>query len=77
MRVAYPNPSTHGFNFTPDVPLQSLRVIDQLGRERLIFNQLDAYQTLNFGENLPTGVYFLEIKEVNQPIEVFNIVKSI
>jgi Bacterial Ig domain/Secretion system C-terminal sorting domain len=77
MRVVYPNPSTNGFNFTPDVPLQSLRVIDLLGRERLIFNLLDAYQTLNFGENLPTGVYFLEIKEVNQPIELVKIVKSI
>jgi hypothetical protein len=77
MRVAYPNPSNNGFTFRTDAPLESLRVIDQLGRERLIFKQLEAYQTLNFGENLPIGVYFLEMKEANAPLEVVKIVKSI
>jgi hypothetical protein len=75
--VVYPNPSTDGFTFTTDVPLESLRVIDQLGRERLIFKQLEAYQPLNFGENLPMGVYFLETKAANMPLEVTKIVKSI
>ena len=75
MRRPYPNPSSDGFSLTTDLPFESLRVIDQLGRERLIFNPLEAFQTLNFGENLPIGIYFLEIKALNQPLEIIKMVK--
>ncbi|MEN9612962.1 MAG: hypothetical protein RLZZ628_3776 [Bacteroidota bacterium] len=77
MRVTYPNPTKDKFTFTTDAPLQSLRVLDHLGRENLIFKDLEAYQTLDFGANLPVGVYFLEILEVNQVKKVLKIVKTI
>jgi hypothetical protein len=48
-----------------------------LGVERWSLKTIEAGQTVHFGENLPTGVYFLEINAPNTPLKVVKMVKSI
>jgi hypothetical protein len=75
--VVSPNPTFAQFTFTSNVPLENMHLYDCLGIEKLIFKDIEAGQTVHFGENLPIGVYFLQIKALNQPLEWTKIVKSL
>jgi Cellulase (glycosyl hydrolase family 5)/Bacterial Ig domain len=71
-----PNPTFSQFTFTSQKPLDGLRLWDYLGIERLYLKRIEAGQTIHFGENLPIGIYFLEINAPNAPLKVVKMVKS-
>lgn len=58
----FPNPTTDRFSFVAERDIQSMNVVDELGRERLRLGTARAGQTVTFGERLSAGTYLLHIQ---------------
>lgn len=61
-RLVFPNPTTDGFTFVTERPVQTLTVVDWLGRPHLRLGSLRQNQPVQFGERLPAGEYLLSIQ---------------
>ncbi len=59
--TVYPNPTTDSFTFAAEADIQTVRVTDMLGRERLTLSTIRRGQTVLFGQQLPGGLYILTI----------------
>ena len=57
-----PIPTTTVFNFIANQNVESAKVFDHLGIERINIEAIPYGQTRIFGELLPTGIYFLNIR---------------
>ncbi len=73
--VIAPNPSSRAFTFVADQPVQTLRVVDGLGRERLQMGSAATGQSVTFGETLPAGGYLLQIQYLNQKLRTIRLLK--
>ena len=60
--VIYPNPSPDTFTFLAEADIQTVRVVDLLGRERLTLGAARRGQTLRFGQQLPSAYYVVYIQ---------------
>ncbi len=73
--TVYPNPSATRFSFRADRDVQSIRVIDGSGRELLLLGALSRNQTMEFGEPLAAGSYFLRIHYRDDESRAIKLVK--
>ncbi len=73
--VVSPNPSLTTFNFTAKQNISSAKIFDQLGIEKAYFEALSINQTIQFGEQLPSGIYFLNVQYEDKTTEVIQLVK--
>jgi hypothetical protein len=65
----YPNPSNNDFTLTVDNSNDeniSLKIYNVIGESTIITGDFKTNNTITFGENLPAGIYFLEIQKGNK-----------
>ena len=60
--IVYPNPTTDKFSYVAERDLEACKVIDMLGRERLLLGSARQGQTITFGDQLPAGHYLFRIQ---------------
>lgn len=60
--AVFPNPSSDGFTFEAEADIQTMRMVDLLGRERLTLGTVRQGQFLRFGQLLPSAYYLLHIQ---------------
>lgn len=60
--AVYPNPSADEFSFVAEADIQTIQVVDILGRERLTLGAARRGQLLRFGQQLPSAYYLLRIE---------------
>ena len=60
--LVFPNPSHDSFSFVAERDIQSITVVDELGRERLRLGTARSGQTIRFGEQLSAGTYLLNLR---------------
>lgn len=58
----YPNPSSDEFTFIAGADIDAIRVVDLLGKERLVLGAAHRGQTIRFGHSLPGAPYLLNIQ---------------
>lgn len=68
----FPNPSTGSFHINATTTLD-LRIVDDLGRE---VAQHTTSEALQFGSNLPSGMYHLIVTKNGQLVKTFNLIKN-
>ena len=61
-RIVYPIPTYDEFTFVASDDVQTLRVVDILGRNRLQFDSIRQGQSFTFGSQLPAGHYLLRVE---------------
>ena len=72
----YPNPTTTEFTFTAEADVAAIRVMDVLGRERLLLEPVRQGGTIRFGNDLPNGLYFVYIEYKTGDKRVVKVIKS-
>ncbi|GAB3702717.1 hypothetical protein GCM10027592_32410 [Spirosoma flavus] len=75
-RIVYPVPTYDEFTLMPDKDVQSMQVIDMMGREHMQINDLRGGQPLLFGRKLPAGQYLLRIQYVNGAEKTEKLIKG-
>jgi len=70
-----PNPTNRAFTFVADHPVRALRVIDDVGRERLQMGSAATGQVITFGESLSTGSYLLQIQYQSWKLRTIRLLK--
>lgn len=60
--AVYPNPASDEFTFTAEADISAIRLIDLLGRERLMLDPVRQGRTIRFGNDLPDGLYLVYIE---------------
>ncbi len=70
-----PNPTNRAFTVVVDQPVRALRVIDDLGRERLQMGSAATGQVITFGESLSTGSYLLQIQYQSWKLRTIRLLK--
>ena len=70
-----PIPTTTIFNFIANQNVESAKVFDHLGIERINIEAIPYGQKRSFGELLPTGIYFLNIRYEDKTNEVIKLIK--
>ncbi|MBD2701413.1 right-handed parallel beta-helix repeat-containing protein [Spirosoma sp. BT702] len=61
-RIVYPIPTYDEFMFVADDEVQTMQVIDLMGRDRLKRQDIHQGQSLLFGSELPAGQYLLHVR---------------
>lgn len=74
--VLYPNPATNQFLFTTGQAVQSLRVVDLLGREYFRHGPIQADQPVTFGDAFPAGYYLLQIYDPTDRQRTLKLLKT-
>jgi chitinase len=74
--LVMPNPSNSTFNFTAVRNVQNAKVYDALGLLKLDLGVMENAQTVNFGELLPSGIYFLRLDFADKTNEVVKLMKA-
>jgi chitinase len=69
------NPTSDVFNFTAGHPIASAKVFDQLGIEKFNLGVLENGQSVRFGAQLPSGMYFLTVQYADKSTEVIKLMK--
>ncbi|GAB2566038.1 hypothetical protein GCM10027190_14610 [Spirosoma areae] len=72
----FPNPTTDRVSFVAERDIQSMNVVDELGRKRLTLGAAKAGQTVTFGEQLPAGLYLLHIQYEGQNRRAVKLLKT-
>ena len=75
LSLVSPNPSGVTFNFTAGQNIKSAKVFDQLGIEKINLGVLQTHQSVPFGEQLSSGIYFLTIQYEDKTNEVIKLIK--
>ncbi|WP_020567322.1 choice-of-anchor B family protein [Neolewinella persica] len=73
----FPNPSQEAFNLQytgQSLANPSIRVTDALGR--MVSQQAFSGESVSFGENLPTGLYFAELFDGGMRVYVTKVIKK-
>jgi chitinase len=73
--IVSPSPTMTSFNFTAGHPIKVAKVFDELGIEKINLGVLQEGQSVNFGEQLPTGIYFLNIQYEDKSNIVMKLIK--
>ena len=60
--IVYPVPAYDEFTFVSNRDVETLRLTDVLGRERLVLSDVRRSQPLSFGSQLPAGHYLLRVQ---------------
>lgn len=71
-----PIPSSNAFNFIVYQNIKGARVFDQLGVEKVRIEALNVGESRSFGEQLPSGIYFLNIDYEDNTNEVIKLIKA-
>lgn len=71
----YPNPSSDGFTFMAEADIETMQVIDLLGREMLTLGAARRGQQLRFGQQLPSAYYLLHIRYKTGAYRTMRLVK--
>ncbi|GAB3991615.1 hypothetical protein GCM10028807_22050 [Spirosoma daeguense] len=74
--LVFPNPTTDAFSFEVERDVQSINVVDEMGRNRLKLGTAKAGQTIRFGEQLPAGSYLFHIQYDNKEHRSIRLLKS-
>ncbi|GAB3703771.1 hypothetical protein GCM10027592_34260 [Spirosoma flavus] len=74
--LVFPNPATDAFSFVADRDIQSMNVVDELGRNRLKLSAAKAGQTIRFGEQLPAGSYLFHIQYETKERRAIRLLKA-
>lgn len=72
----FPNPTAEGFTFLTDRAVQTLTLIDELGRQQMNLHVPRRSQPIRFGEQLPAGVYLLRIQYNDGGQRVMKLLKA-
>ena len=73
--VVYPNPTTDAFMLTAEADISAIRVLDVLGRERLVLKPVRRGQLIYFGRELPPAAYLLCIDYKTGDRRVLKLIK--
>jgi chitinase len=73
--VVSPNPSGMTFNFTASQNINSAKIFDQLGNEKINLGVIQNNQSIQFGEQLSSGIYFLTVQYEDKSIEMMKLIK--
>lgn len=75
-RIVYPIPTYDEFTFKANDDIQSIRVVDLLGRDHLQFKDIRRGQLFLFGGQLPTGQYLLHVQYTDGNYRVEKLLKA-
>jgi hypothetical protein len=75
---AFPNPSNGSFKLNIMTPMKdpiTVRVMDVSGRQVAVYNQVAANQIFEFGNNLTSGAYLVQVVQ-GSTIQSFKLIKN-